>query len=395
MPLSQRLKEIVRGKKTSSRPSTPVEPPSALISGACPYSSYWPCPASVCASFQEPFSNHQYTINLARVSARQRPFCCYYQSKTKDTIVDNIALAVDVVQTFQASLNQFLSSSRGSFAVPNYYMKATDEKRDILLARIMDITRDLHATVLRMETTGHVNVLTRLKSDLETYASLLAKASEFIAEYDRLGALHRGLARNQLKGELSTLQQNLDSFGASFRTNRLVDLAIQQNKSVRILDKVEGNVTAKKLEEWLRSPPDMAQKQHDTQSLREKGTGAWFLEGDELIYWQDHPDCYGSRASLVPEEVCSGEASAIVVRLLTAFRPPHVDTVGVSAVVHTLLHGQGLSKDFGNSAAVAFFYFDFETRSATPWNVGFGASSSSFPLGLPIVQGSRRAVQVV
>ncbi|KAJ7892161.1 hypothetical protein B0H13DRAFT_2529330 [Mycena leptocephala] len=265
MPLSQRLKEIL-----------------------------WPCPASVCASFQEPFSNHQYTINLARVSARQRPFCCYYQSKTKDTIVDNIALAVDV----GADLSGFIESvpfiepvARLLSQIITVYkkVKATDEKRDILLARIMDITRDLHATVLRMETTGHVNVLTRLKSDLETYASLLAKASEFIAEYDRLGALHRGLARNQLKGELSTLQQNLDSFGASFRTNRLVDLAIQQNKSVRILDKVEGNVTAKKLEEWLRSPPDMAQKQHDTQSLREKGTGAWFLEGDELIYWQDHP----------------------------------------------------------------------------------------------------------
>jgi hypothetical protein len=51
----------------------------------------------------------------------------------------------------------------------------------------------------------------------DNLSSLLAKASKFIAEYDQLGALHRSLARNQLEGELSTLQQDLDSFGARFR----------------------------------------------------------------------------------------------------------------------------------------------------------------------------------
>jgi hypothetical protein len=51
----------------------------------------------------------------------------------------------------------------------------------------------------------------------DNLSSLLAKASEFIVEYDLLGALHRGLARNQLEGELTTLQQELDSFGARFR----------------------------------------------------------------------------------------------------------------------------------------------------------------------------------
>jgi hypothetical protein len=33
-----------------------------------------------------------------------------------------------------------------------------------------------------------------------------------------------------------------------------------------------------------------------------------------------------------------------------------------SAVIHTLLHDQGLSKDCGNSAAIAFFYFDFKDK---------------------------------
>ncbi|KAJ7912934.1 hypothetical protein B0H13DRAFT_2472517 [Mycena leptocephala] len=246
MPLSQRLKEIVRGKKTSSRPSTPVEPPSALLQ-AVPA----PIPATGPAQpvLAPPSKSPSPTINTPLISlsspSASDPSVVTTKSKTKDTIVDNIALAVDVV----ADLSGFIESvpfiepvARLLSQIITVYkkVKATDEKRDILLARIMDITCDLHATVLRMETTGDVNVLTRLKSDLETYASILAKASKFIAEYDQLGALHRSLARNQLEGELSTLQQDLDSFGARFRTNRLVDLAIQQNKSARILDKLTG-----------------------------------------------------------------------------------------------------------------------------------------------------------
>ncbi|KAJ7894077.1 hypothetical protein B0H13DRAFT_2276518 [Mycena leptocephala] len=252
MSLSQRLKvgfkDIVRGKKTPSRPSTPVESPSAHLQAAvpAPIPATGPAqPVSAPPSKNPSPTTNTPSISLLSPSASNPPIATTKSTKTKDTIVDNVALAVDVV----ADLSGFIESvpfiepvARLLSRIITVYkkVKATDEKRDALLARIMNITRDLHATVLRMESTGHVDVLTRLKSDLEIYASLLAKASEFIVEYDQLGALHRGLARNQLEGELSTLQQDLDSFGARFRTNRLVDLAIQQNKSARILDKLTG-----------------------------------------------------------------------------------------------------------------------------------------------------------
>ncbi|KAJ7790258.1 hypothetical protein B0H13DRAFT_2299063 [Mycena leptocephala] len=184
MSLSQRLKvgfkDIVRGKKTPSRPSTPAEPPSALLQAAvpAPIPSTGPGQLVSAPPYKNPSPTSTPLISLLSPSASDPSAVTTKSSKTKDTIVDNVALAVDVA----ADLSGFIES------VP------------------------LIEPVAR-----HVDVLTRLKSDLERYASLLAKASEFIAEYDQLGALHRGLARNQLEGELSTLQQALDSFGARFR----------------------------------------------------------------------------------------------------------------------------------------------------------------------------------
>ncbi|KAJ7269747.1 ankyrin repeat-containing domain protein [Mycena rebaudengoi] len=219
-------------------------------------------------------------------------------------------------------------------------VEATDEKRDALLRRIVSISHDLHATVLRMEAAGHVDILTRLKPDLETYAGLLEKAAAFVAGYNEIGVVRRGAARNQLGGDFSTLQQDLDSFGARFRTNRLVDLSIQQNQMKGALDQVHNAVTVEKLEKWLCSPPDMKQKQHDTQALRQEGTGKWFLEGDKFVYWQDHPGSLWIQGS-------SGAGKSVL----------------SSAAITQLIHDRPLFKDCGKSAAVAFFYFDFKDKT--------------------------------
>ncbi|KAJ6586296.1 hypothetical protein DFH09DRAFT_1274818 [Mycena vulgaris] len=49
-------------------------------------------------------------------------------------------------------------------------VKDTDEKRDVLLANIAELTRDLCGTILRMEATNHVELIGRLKADIEAYA---------------------------------------------------------------------------------------------------------------------------------------------------------------------------------------------------------------------------------
>ncbi|KAJ7269755.1 ankyrin repeat-containing domain protein [Mycena rebaudengoi] len=278
-------------------------------------------------------------------SAKDPPSVDTKSTRTKDSVVDNVALAVDVAEKLAGFVQTvpFIAPVAGCLSqIIKVYkeVEAMDEKRDTLLCCIVSISHDLHATVLRMEAAGHVDVLTRLKPDLETYAGLLEKAAAFVADYNEIGAVRRGAARNQLGGDFSTLQQDLDSFGARFRTNRLVDLSIQQTQMKGALDQVHDTVTADKLERWLRSPPDMAQKQHDMQALRQEGTGKWFLEGDKFVYWQDHPGSLWIQGS-------SGAGKSVL----------------SSAAITQLIHDRPLFKDRSKSAAVAFFYFDFKDKT--------------------------------
>ncbi|KAJ7434124.1 ankyrin repeat-containing domain protein [Mycena galericulata] len=83
----------------------------------------------------------------------------------------------------------------------------------------------------------------------------------------------------------------------------------------------------------------MGQKQHDTQKLRKEGTGHWFLDSDEFIEWQDNP---GSLWIQGP----SGAGKSVL----------------SSTAIRKLVNDQQLFKDFGKSAAVAFFYFDFKMK---------------------------------
>ncbi|KAJ6476820.1 hypothetical protein C8R45DRAFT_365498 [Mycena sanguinolenta] len=167
--------------------------------------------------------------------------------------------------------------------------KDADEKRDLLAKRVIDITGDICATVLRMQEMNQSDQIGRLKRDLETYAVLINTASQFIKDYDDQGTLTHFAGRNQMRDKLDKLQNDLDLFGARFGNNRLMDLCVQESTNTQTLEKVYDAVTKKKLEEWLQCPPDMRQKQHDTEKLRTEGTGQWFLEDKRFIEWEDNP----------------------------------------------------------------------------------------------------------
>ncbi|KAJ7473698.1 hypothetical protein B0H11DRAFT_1866618 [Mycena galericulata] len=190
-----------------------------------------------------------------------------------------------------------------------------------------------------MEATNHIDLIGRLKADVETYTRLLGEASEYIVAYDRLGGITRGVAHNQLGSKISDLQQELDSFAARFRTNRLVDIAIQQSTIQDTLDKVHDMNVAEKLEKWLRSPPDMAAKQHETQRLHMEGTGRWFLDGEAFIQWQDYPGALWIQGP-------SGSGKSVL----------------SATAIQNLVEDRQLAKDLGKSFSLAFFYFDFKTR---------------------------------
>ncbi|KAF7351466.1 Ankyrin repeat protein [Mycena sanguinolenta] len=127
----------------------------------------------------------------------------------------------------------------------------------------------------------------------------------------------------------------------TFKTNRLVDLALQQDEMKGTIDDVHEMMLEKKLEEWLRSPPDMRQKQHETQKLRREGTGRWFLEGNAFVEWEDNP-------GLLWIQGASGTGKSVL----------------SSSVIQKLIGDQQLFEDFGKSSAVAFFYFDFKAKDS-------------------------------
>jgi hypothetical protein len=46
---------------------------------------------------------------------------------------------------------------------------------------------------------------------------------------------------------------------------------------------------SEKLEKWLKSPPKMTGKQHETEKLRSPGTGEWAFKHRKLIDWMSNP----------------------------------------------------------------------------------------------------------
>ncbi|KAJ7079503.1 hypothetical protein C8R43DRAFT_1053075 [Mycena crocata] len=258
--------------------------------------------------------------------------------------IDNVALALDIIEKLAGVVETvpFIAPIAGSFSQiikACKEVRETNDKRNILVESITRITQDLCATILRMEATNHVDLIGRLKSDVETYARLLDKASRVVAEYDTRRSVVRVAARTQLGNELSTVNQELDSFGVRFRSNRLVDLSIQQNRMTRKLDQVHDMTIAENLEKWLRSPPDMGRKQHEIQKLRKEGTGRWLLDHDLFVEWQDNSGALWIQGP-------SGSGKSVL----------------SSAIVNKLIEDQRLFRNLGKSSAVAFFYFDFKDK---------------------------------
>ncbi|KAJ6465578.1 hypothetical protein DFH09DRAFT_1295347 [Mycena vulgaris] len=249
--------------------------------------------------------------------------------------IDNLTVALGLVQQVANIVREvpFIAPAAALMAeILEVYKvaKATGDKRDVLLANIVELTRDLCGTILRMEATNHVDLIGRLKVDIEGYTALLARASLFIKRYDTQGVVKHLAARNELGSEILALNRELDSFGARFRTNRLVDLALNQSVNTRTLDRVHDMVLEEKLEKWL-ACPDMKQKQLETLELRHKGTGHWLLEGHKFIQWQDNPGSLWIWGPLISELVDDKRGFK---DLANSYSPP----------------------------VIAFFYFDFKDK---------------------------------
>ncbi|KAJ6579745.1 ankyrin repeat-containing domain protein [Mycena vulgaris] len=266
---------------------------------------------------------------------------------TIESVVDNLSVAVDVAEKVAeilqvapviapvgALLSQILEVYQD--------MKSTREKRDVLAATITALSGDICATVLRMEGTKCSDLMVRLKADLEKYAALISRASELVDKYDKQGKILCFASRKPLAGEIDEINEELAKVGARFRSNRLVDLAINLSSNMDTLNHVYDVVNKEKLEKWLLSPPEMTRKHNNTEKCRKDGTGRWFLEGKELIEWQDNP-------GVLWIEGHSGAGKSVL----------------CSAVISKLDDDKSLVKELESprpAPALAYFYFDFSNK---------------------------------
>ncbi|KAJ7210765.1 hypothetical protein GGX14DRAFT_624891 [Mycena pura] len=200
----------------------------------------------------------------------------------KESVISNLASAIGLVEK-AANVAQKVPLIAPVASLLSEILKAykevqgTNEKRDALLSHITNVTNDLCGTILRLEETHYVNLVGRLKADVETYATLVKKAHAGVTAFDGHKRVFRVWARNELGSELSALDRELDSFAARFRAN-------QPLGGPRDYAHLED-----KLHKWLQFPPDMKEKQYATQKLHQEGTGHWLLDSDQFIEWQDKP----------------------------------------------------------------------------------------------------------
>ncbi|KAJ7769707.1 hypothetical protein B0H14DRAFT_352620 [Mycena olivaceomarginata] len=345
------MREVISTDNPGTRPTTPLVTmaPSTsdlpVVDANCNPLSILAQPVLSPAKSAGGFSTTPSIQSVPMVpSANDSPIASAKVTNSKDLAIDNIALAFDVAEKLAGFVQTvpFIAPAAGFLSqIVKVYKEAqdTNDKRDALLGRITGITQDLCATILWMEARNDVALIGRLKPDIETYARLLQEAFEFAANYHGLGNIRRGAARTLLGSRFSYLQQQLDLFGARFRTNRLVDLSMHQSTMEGTLNGVHDMAVEAKLEKWLRLPPDMLQKQHDTQKLHKEGTGCWFLDGSTFVEWQDNPGSLWIQGS-------SGTGKSVL----------------SSTVIDKLIGDQQLFKDLRKSSAVAFYYFDFTIK---------------------------------
>ncbi|KAJ7172246.1 hypothetical protein C8R46DRAFT_1085272 [Mycena filopes] len=257
-------------------------------------------------------------------------------------VLDGLTLALEIAAqvTKIVGAAPFLEPARNLLTeiIKSYQeVKSTNEKRDALAIHIADITGDICAPLLRVEATeDQSELIQRLKSDLQKYKTLIEKASVFVLKYNGRRKITIWFGRNQLAGEIDNLNQELDSFGARLRTNRLIDLAINHDTTTKTLDDIHRIAVHEELEKWLESPPPMKQKQHDTEALRMEGTGSWLLEDAAFIEWEDNPGVLWIQGP-------SGAGKSVI----------------ASTVIKCLSHADD---KLSPAHPVAFFYFDFTNK---------------------------------
>ncbi|KAJ7112614.1 ankyrin repeat-containing domain protein [Mycena epipterygia] len=244
--------------------------------------------------------------------------------------IDNLALAANIVEKIANVIDKVpfvapVAALLSEVLKTCKEIQDMGENRNTVNTRLGKITKDLDETKSRLEA---IQITGSLKKDIEEYAGVLAKASALISAFDGQNRALRAVNQKEWAGRWTALERELDSFASRFIIKRGIETQIG-------LSDVQISALEKKLREWLKSPPDMAEKQHATQKLHHRDTGNWFLNGGRFHEWKKNPGSLWIEGR-------SGAGKSVLSSTVIAQLFDDQATVGTSAV--------------------AYFYFDFRNE---------------------------------
>ncbi|KAJ7669088.1 ankyrin repeat-containing domain protein [Mycena rosella] len=131
----------------------------------------------------------QWPEEWASISPETEPIAPAQHMSRGQSTVDNVAAVLELFQQI-ANIIQKVPVIAPAAALMSVILKAykeikdTNEKRDILLANITDLSHDLCSAILWMDSTNQLDFLRRLKADLDTYGDLEVKLEKWLQSPD-------------------------------------------------------------------------------------------------------------------------------------------------------------------------------------------------------------------
>ncbi|KAJ7323524.1 hypothetical protein DFH08DRAFT_817554 [Mycena albidolilacea] len=157
---------------------------------------------------------------------------------SKDSVISNLSSALSIVQQVGKMIESFpfiepIGAILSEFVKVYKEVNDNHAKRDALMEKYAGLAREIGEAFLRLKERDYLSQASRLAWDLKRYMELLKGVRSMILVFDDRGASLRFIQRGELGAQMDKFDKDLESFGTRFRTNRLVDIEIEQSKAAR------------------------------------------------------------------------------------------------------------------------------------------------------------------
>ncbi|KAJ7608804.1 hypothetical protein FB45DRAFT_380535 [Roridomyces roridus] len=265
---------------------------------------------------------------------------------TEDVVTTGVAVALSLLGSIATIINEVPLIAPVA-ALASEILKKYKEGRNMvsqyhtLSTKVAELSQDVCRMALKMQETDSLILMWQLKPDLDAYTRSLTRVSDYLKQYENTSLLLRAPVAEDFIAGFASLTHELESLGATFRSHRLVDLAINQAKAGPQLDVLHKIGLRTTVETWLHVMSNSKDKHGEIAEQHTLGTGLWIFKRNDFTIWQKNP---GSLWIHGPSGSGKSVLSFSVIDALLAYQ--------------RLYNSQNKSKTIG----VAFFYFDFKNK---------------------------------